>query len=111
MTDTVVTIPELERLADRVERAAVLLTELRRKNAQLEQERQQALLANQQSQTQVQQLQAQLREMQNRLQGQDPGTVLGELAALKKDQRDWLAERREVAAKIEAISAKLERLE
>jgi uncharacterized protein YecT (DUF1311 family) len=34
-----------------------------------------------------------------------------EIAALRKEQRDWLAERREVTTRIEAISSKLERLE
>jgi uncharacterized protein YecT (DUF1311 family) len=36
---------------------------------------------------------------------------MNEIAALRKEQRDWLAERREVTNRIEAISAKLERLE
>ena len=111
MTDTLVTTPELDRLAERVERAARLVGDLRLKNAQLEQELAQLHAGQQTSSAQVQQLQAQLQELQGRLQGQDPGAILGELAALKKEQREWQAERRDVATRIEAISAKLERLE
>ena len=94
---TAVSATELDRLAERVERAAVLITELRRKAAQLEQERGQ--------------LHQRLEETQTKLQGQGPGAILHELGALKKEQREWQAERRDVATRIEAISAKLERLE
>ena len=111
MTDTVVTTPELDRLTERVEKAVALVGNLRLLNAQLEQENRQVLAAQQQTTTQIQQLQGQLKELQGRLQGQDPGAILGELAALKKEQREWQAERRDVAARIEAISTKLERLE
>jgi len=111
MTDALVTTPELERLAERVERAAALITELRWQKAQLEKECEKLQLQQQQAQSQTQTTQAQLREFQSRLQGQDPAAVLGELAALRKEQRDWIAERRDVAARIEAISTKLERLE
>ncbi len=96
-TTTAVASTDLDRLAERVERAATLITELRRKNVQLEQE-------------QVQ-LRQRLADTQSKLQGQDPVVVLHELAALKKEQREWLAERRDVATRIEAISAKLERLD
>ncbi len=96
-TTTAVASTELDRLAERVERAATLITELRRKGAQLEQEREQ--------------LHHKLEETQSKLQGQDPGVILHELATLKKEQREWLAERRDVATRIEAISAKLERLD
>ncbi len=111
MTDTLVTTPELDRLAERVERAATLVGDLRLKSAQLERENAQFLTAQQQSALQLQQLQVQLKELQGRLQGQDPVAILGELAALKKEQREWQAERRDVASRIEAISAKLERIE
>lgn len=97
MNETAVVANDLDRLAERVERAARLVGELRARTAQLELERSA--------------LQKQLEETQFRLQGQDPGTLVTELAALKKEQREWLVERRDVAARIEAISAKLERLE
>ena len=88
---------DLDRLAERVERAARLITELRTKAARLEEERNA--------------LQQRLADTEGRLQGQDPGALMTEVAALRKEQRDWLAERREVTTRIEAISAKLERLE
>jgi chromosome segregation ATPase len=93
----VITGTDLDRLAERVERAARLITELRTKAARLEDERAT--------------LQQRLADTEGRLQGQDPGALLTELAALRKEQREWLAERREVTTRIEAISAKLERLE
>lgn len=88
---------DLDRLAERVERAARLITELRTKATRLEEERNA--------------LQQRLADTEGRLQGQDPGALLTEIAALRKEQRDWLTERREVTTRIEAISAKLERLE
>jgi len=98
MNDTaVITGTDLDRLAERVERAARLITELRTKATRLEEERNA--------------LQQRLNETEGRLQGQDPGALMTEIAALRKEQRDWLAERREVTTRIEAISAKLERLE
>lgn len=97
MNDTAVVATDLDRLAERVERTAALVTELRSKNTQLEAER--STLAKR------------LEDTQGKLQGQDAGALVGELATLKKEQREWLSERRDVAARIEAISAKLERLE
>jgi len=98
MNDTaVITGTDLDRLAERVERAARLITELRTKATRLEEERNA--------------LQQRLADTEGRLQGQDPGALMTEIAALRKEQRDWLAERREVTTRIEAISAKLERLE
>jgi len=97
MNETAVVGTDLDRLAERVERAARLITELRTKAARLEEERNA--------------LQQRLGDTEGRLQGQDPGAVLQELAALRKEQREWVTERREVTTRIEAISAKLERLE
>jgi uncharacterized coiled-coil DUF342 family protein len=97
MNDTAVVSTDLDRLAERVERAAALIGELRARNTQLEQERTT--------------LKKQLEDTQGKLQGQDPGLLVAEIAALKKEQRDWTNERRDVATRIEAISAKLERLE
>jgi hypothetical protein len=97
MNETAVVGTDLDRLAERVERAARLISDLRTKAARLEEERNA--------------LQQRLADTEGRLQGQDPGAVLQELAALRKEQRDWVTERREVTTRIEAISAKLERLE
>ena len=97
MNDTAVAANDLDRLAERVERAAALIGELRSRNSLLEQERTT--------------LMKRLEETQSKLQGQDPGSLLSELATLRREQREWLSERRDVAARIESISAKLERLE
>lgn len=97
MNDTAVITNDLDRLAERVERAATLVTSLRNRCSDLEKQG----AATQQ----------QLDDLQTKLQGQDPGALVTELAALKKDQREWLNERRDVTARIEAISAKLERIE
>ena len=97
MNETAVVGTDLDRLAERVERAARLISDLRTKAARLEEERNA--------------LQQRLADTEGRLQGQDPGALMTEIAALRKEQRDWLAERREVTTRIEAISAKLERLE
>lgn len=97
MMDTAVVTTDLDRLAERIERAAGLVHELREKTAKLEQEKLE--------------LTRRLRESDHRLQGQDPGAMLTELAALRKEQRDWQSERREVASRIETLLKKLERLE
>jgi chromosome segregation ATPase len=97
MNETAVVGTDLDRLAERVERAARLINELRNKAARLEEERNT--------------LQQRLAETDGRLQGQDPAALLNELNTLRREQRDWLAERREVTTRIEAISSKLERLE
>jgi len=98
MNETAVVVGTvLDRLAERVERAARLITELRTKATRLEEERNT--------------LQQRLADTEGRLQGQDPAALVQEIAALKREQRDWIAERREVTTRIEAISAKLERLE
>lgn len=93
----VITGTDLDRLAERVERAARLISELRTKATRLEEERNA--------------LQQRLADTEGRLQGQDPSALMTEIAALRKEQRDWLTERREVTTRIEAISSKLERLE
>lgn len=97
MNETAVVGTDLDRLAERVERAARLINELRSKAARLEEERNA--------------LQQRLADTDGRLQGQDPAALLNELTTLRKEQREWLAERREVTNRIEAISSKLERLE
>lgn len=96
-TTSVAGTTDLDRLAERVERAATLIVELRQRNGQLEAD--------------SAKLRQRLEETQAKLQGQDPGAILQEINVLKKEQREWQAERRDVAARIEAISAKLERME
>ncbi len=52
-----------------------------------------------------------LDEMGSKLQGADPAAVVSELAALKKEQREWTAERKDVATRIEALLKKLDRID
>ena len=97
MMDTAVVTTELDKLALRVERAATLVQDLRSKQAQLEQDKVE--------------LGRQLEETKGKLQGNDPTALLTELATLKKEQRDWVAERKDVATRIEALLTKLDRIE
>lgn len=97
MTETAIMQTDLDRLAERVERAAALVQQLRDDRARLEQERDK--------------LATRLEDMERKLQGQDVAALMSEITTLKKDQRDWLGERREIASKIETLVKKLERLE
>lgn len=97
MMDTAVVTTDLDKLALRVEKAAMLVMDLRTRQAQLEQEKAE--------------LTRQLEENNGKLQGNDPTALLTELATLKKEQRDWVAERKDVATRIEALLKKLERIE
>jgi chromosome segregation ATPase len=95
--DTTVVTTDLDRLAERVEKAATLVVELRARQTQLEAEKAE--------------LKLRLEETTQKLQGNDPTALVSELAALKKEQREWTAERKDVAGKIEALLKKLERIE
>ncbi|MEO5987898.1 MAG: hypothetical protein ABIU54_14545 [Candidatus Eisenbacteria bacterium] len=97
MMHTAVVATELDKLALRVEKAANLVQDLRSKQAQLEQDKAE--------------LGRQLEETKGKLQGNDPTALLTELATLKKEQRDWVAERKDVAMRIESLLKKLERIE
>ena len=88
MMDTAVVTTDLDRLAERVEKTAALVMELRARLAQLEVEK--AELARH------------LEDTTARLQGHDPGALVNEVATLKKEQRDWQSERKDVATRIEA---------
>lgn len=95
--DIAVVTTDLDRLAERVEKAASIIQDLRVRLAQVEAEK--ADLARS------------LAETTGKLQGSDPTALLAELAALKKEQREWLAERKDVASRIETFLRKLERIE
>jgi len=88
---------DLDLLAERVEKAAALVQRLRDENQRLLGEKDE--------------LGRRVTEMEAQLQGQDVAALLTELQGLKKDQRDWQAQRRDVATKIETLVKKLERLE
>ena len=95
--ETAVMRTDLDRLTERVEKAAAIVQQLRDDRTRLEQERNE--------------LTAKLQTMEQQLQGNDAAALVHELGQLRKEQRDWQAERRDVASKIEALVRKLERLE
>ena len=104
MTETTVMHTDLDRLAERVEKAAALVHKLRTDREAMERERDE--LANQ------------VKQLESRLQGQDPGALLAELETLKgefetlrKEQREWQSDRRDVATRIEGLVKKMERLD
>jgi DNA repair exonuclease SbcCD ATPase subunit len=88
---------DLDLLAERVEKAAALVQRLREENQRLVSEKDE--------------LGRRMTEMEAQLQGQDVAALLAELQGLKKEHRDWQAQRRDVATKIETLVKKLERLE
>jgi len=97
MTETVVMMTDLDRLTERVEKAASLIQQLRDERAQFEQERNDLV--------------GKLTELERKLQGNDAAALVHELTLLRKEQRESQTERRDVASKIEALVKKLERLE
>ena len=97
MTDSTLMTSDLDLLAERVERAAMLVGKLR--------EEKQALLRERDE------LSTRLDELRDRLQGQDAASLVTELQQLRKEQKEWHGERRDVATRIESLVKKLERLE
>ncbi len=97
MNDTTVMTPDLDRLAERIETAAVVLQNLRAERERLAHERDE--------------LAARVQDIEQKLQGQDPAALVSEVQSLRREQRDWQTERREVAVRIEALVKKLERIE
>jgi predicted nucleic acid-binding Zn-ribbon protein len=97
MTETTVVNADLDLLSERVEKAAALIQRLKEDKLRLERE--------------CQEMGARLQETERKLQGQDPGALMGEIQSLRKDQRLWEGERREVASRIESLVKKLERLD
>ena len=95
--DTVIMQTDLDRLTERVEKAAAIVQQLRDDRARLDQERTH--------------LAQRLQDLEGKLQGNDAAALVHELSLLRKEQREWQAERRDVASKIEALVRKLERLE
>ena len=88
---------DLDRLAERVEKAAALVQQLKDDRVRLEQEREE--------------LNHRIHDLEAKLQGQDPGALVQELGTLKKEQRDWTIERKDIAQRVESLIRKLERLE
>jgi len=97
MNETATIQMDLERLSERVERAAQMVQQLRDDRTRLERERDE--------------LAGRVTEMERKLQGQDVARLLDEVTSLKQAQREWNVERKEVATRIESLLKKLERLE
>jgi len=94
---TPVMTTDLDRLSERVEKAAALVQQLRDDRARLERERDE--------------LASRLKENEKKMQGQDVAALMSEVATLRREQREWTSERRDVASRIETLIKKLERLE
>jgi predicted nucleic acid-binding Zn-ribbon protein len=88
---------DLDRLSERVEKAAGLVQQLRDERGRIEKERDE--------------IAKRVNELEQKLQGQDVAALMTEISTLRKEQREWITERRDVAHKIEALLKKLERLE
>ena len=73
MTETPVMTNDLDRLAERVEKAAALLQSQRAEHVRLQAERDR--------------LADRVQELETKLQGQDPAVLVGELQALRREQR------------------------
>ena len=94
---TPVMTTDLDRLSERVEKAAALVQQLRDDRARLERERDDLV--------------RRLKENEQKLQGQDVAALMSEVATLRREQREWTSERRDVAARVETLIRKLEKLE
>ena len=81
----------------RVEKAAALVQRMRDDKLRLESERDD--------------MERRLRDTEQKLQGQDVAALMTELQGLRKEQREWQGERREIATRIETLVKKLEKLE
>ena len=92
-----VMLPDLDKLADRIERAAGIVQQLRSDRDRLQQERDD--------------LARRLKDLEDRLGGQDAGQLVSETQSLRREQRDWQIERREVTNRVESLLKKLERIE
>jgi hypothetical protein len=97
MSETTTMSTDLDLLAERVEKAASLVQRMREDRVRLERERDE--------------LARRLQETEGKLQGQDVAGLLAEVQTLRREQRDWQGERREIATRIEGLVKKLERLE
>ena len=97
MTETAVIQTDLDQLSERVERAAQLVQKLREDSQRIARER------DEQAQR--------VTELEQKIQGQDVPALLQELGTLRREQKEWQSERRDVASRIETMLRKLEKLE
>jgi chromosome segregation ATPase len=87
----------LDALAAQIDRAATVIARLKNDNAALT--------------GRVKELETALGAGEKRLAGRTLDDVLGELEQLKGVERQWAAERKEIANRIEDLVSKLEKLE
>ena len=97
MNDATVMLTDLDHLAERIEKAAGIIQELRSERDRFQRE--------------SEDLRERVRGVEEQLRGQNPADLLAELQALRKEQREWQAERREVAGRIETLVRKLEKID
>ena len=97
MNDTAMMTTDLDRLAERVEKAAALVQQLKDDRVRLEREREE--------------LSGKVQALESKLQGTDPGALVQEIGTLKREQKDWVTERRDIAGRVETLIKKLEKLE
>ena len=95
MNEATVMQTDLDRLADRIEKAAGIIQNLRGERDRFEKE--------------SEELRHKVKKLEDQLRGQDP--LHAEIQTLRKEQREWLAERREVAGRIETLVKKLEKID
>ena len=97
MNEATVMQTDLDRLADRIEKAAGIIQNLRSERDRFQKE--------------SEELRQKTRKLEDQLRGQDPAELHAEIQALRKEQREWQAERREVAGRIETLVKKLEKID
>lgn len=88
---------DLDLLAQRVEKATAMIQLLKEEKTAMERERDA--------------VRVRLHDVEHKVQGHDVPALLAELNQLRKEQREWQAERREVASRIETLLKKLEGLD
>ena len=88
---------DLSRLAERIEKAMTVVQQLRDDRERLTREKED--------------LARRLHELEQQLMGEDATALLAEVGALRREQREWTSERRDVASTIEGLIRKLERIE
>lgn len=88
---------DLDRIGDRIERAAAVVRQLREERDRLVRERDA--------------LAKRVRELEARNGKGDAGALARELSGFRAKEREWAIERREVASRIEALLRKLDKLD
>ena len=88
---------DLDRLAERIEKAMNVVQQLREDRERLALEKDE--------------LARRLQAHEQQLKGEDIGALIEELGVLRREQRDWHGERRDAATRIEGLIRRLDRIE